>query len=130
MHRRDLRAVREARGFVPEHLDDWGLADMSDDLTLITSELVTNALVHAGSDVDVRLRVTGDRLRLEVRDADADPSVPAAYSLTEEGSARAEHGRGLYPVDAPAHTWNTSPSGRGKTGWLEMGIPGADGETG
>ncbi|MGW5652632.1 SpoIIE family protein phosphatase [Streptomyces humi] len=127
LHRRDLRAVREARGFVRERLDDWGLADLSDDLTLITSELVTNALVHAGSDVDVRLRVTGDRLRLEVRDADTDPPVPAAYSLTEEGSARAEHGRGLYLVDALAHTWNTSPSGRGKTVWLEMDIPGADG---
>jgi anti-sigma regulatory factor (Ser/Thr protein kinase) len=124
VHRRDLCAVREARGFVHECLCDWDLADMSDDLVLITSELVTNALIHAGSDVDLRLRVFGDRVRLEVRDSDSDPPVPTAYSLTDEGSARAEHGRGLYLVDALAHTWNTSPSGRGKTVWLEMDIPG------
>lgn len=124
IHRRDLRAVREARGFVHGCLCDWGLADLSDDLELITSELVTNALIHAGSDVDVRLRAFGDRVRLEVRDSDSDPPVPTAYSLTEEGSARAEHGRGLVLVDALAHTWNTSPSGRGKTVWLEMDAPG------
>jgi anti-sigma regulatory factor (Ser/Thr protein kinase) len=126
VHRRDLRAVREARGFVHECLCDWGLADLSDDLELITSELVTNALIHAGSDVDLRLRAFGDRVRLEVRDSDSDPPVPTAYSLTDEGSARAEHGRGLYLVDALARTWNTSPSGRGKTVWLEMDIPGAE----
>ncbi|MFF5499855.1 SpoIIE family protein phosphatase [Streptomyces aquilus] len=123
IHRRDLRGVREARGFVHTCLCDWDLADLSDDLVLIASELVTNALVHAGSDVDLRLRVSGDRVRLEVRDSDSDPPVPTAYSLTDEGSSRAEHGRGLYLVDALAHTWNTSPSGRGKTVWLEMDIP-------
>ncbi|KOV76138.1 MULTISPECIES: ATP-binding SpoIIE family protein phosphatase [unclassified Streptomyces] len=124
IHRRDLRAVRAARGFVRGCLGDWGLADLSDDLELIASELVTNALIHAGSDVDLRLRASRDRVRLEVRDSDSDPPVPTAYSLTDEGSARAEHGRGLYLVDALAHTWNTSPSGRGKTVWLEMEIPG------
>ncbi|MFJ3672491.1 SpoIIE family protein phosphatase [Streptomyces sp. NPDC090106] len=127
IHRRDLRGVREARGFVHTCLCDWDLADLSDDLVLIASELVTNALIHAGSDVDLRLRVSGDRVRLEVRDSDSDPPVPTAYSLTDEGSARAEHGRGLYLVDALAHTWNTSPSGRGKTVWLEMDIPRAAG---
>ncbi|MEU2424102.1 hypothetical protein ABZ619_24265 [Streptomyces sp. NPDC007851] len=69
LHRRDLRAVREARGFVRERLDDWGLADLSDDLTLITSELVTNALVHAGS---------------------------RGRPGRRPGILRAEHGRGLY----------------------------------
>ncbi|MEV7077885.1 SpoIIE family protein phosphatase [Streptomyces sp. NPDC093516] len=123
IQRRDLRGVGQARGFVHECLRDWGLSDLSADLTLITSELVTNALIHAGSDVDLRLRASGDRLRLEVRDSESDPPVPAAYSLTDEGSARAEHGRGLFLVDALAGTWHTSPNGRGKTVWLEMGIP-------
>jgi hypothetical protein len=60
---------------------------------------------------------------VEVRDSDSDPPVPTAYSLTDEGSARSEHGRGLFLVDAPAHTWHTSPSGLGKTVRLEMDIP-------
>ncbi|MFF4761266.1 hypothetical protein [Streptomyces sp. NPDC001292] len=57
------------------------------------------------------------------RDSETDPPVPTAHLLTDEGSARAEHGRGLCLVDALAHTWNTSPSGWGKTIWLEMDIP-------
>ncbi|WEP00876.1 SpoIIE family protein phosphatase (plasmid) [Streptomyces sp. FXJ1.172] len=125
VERRDLRAVGQARRFVHERLCDWGLADLSDDLVLITSELVTNALVHAGSDVDLRLRAFGDRVRLEVRDSDSAPPVPTAYSLTDEGSATAEHGRGLFLVDALAQTWNTAASGRGKSVWLELAVPGA-----
>ncbi|MFB7600506.1 SpoIIE family protein phosphatase [Streptomyces sp. NPDC056160] len=128
IQRRDLRGVRQAREFVHDRLCGWGLADLSDDVELVTSEIVTNALVHAGSDVDVRLRVYADRLRLEVRDSASDPPVPALYSLSDEGCARAEHGRGLFLVDALADTWNTSPNGRGKTVWLEMDIPeGAEG---
>nr|BFD88010.1 hypothetical protein StreXyl84_74110 [Streptomyces sp. Xyl84] len=123
IQRRDLRGVGQARAFVHERLCGWGLADLSDDVELVTSEIVTNALVHAGSDVDVRLRVYEDRIRLEVRDSASDPPVPALYSLSEEGCARAEHGRGLFLVDALADTWNTSPNGRGKTVWLEMDIP-------
>ncbi|MFL4910038.1 SpoIIE family protein phosphatase [Streptomyces sp. MMS24-I2-30] len=122
IHRRDLRAVAQARGFVHERLREWGLADLSDDLQLMTSEVVTNALVHAGSDVDIRIRFFGDRVRLEVRDEATDPPVPALYSLSEEGSSRAEHGRGLYLVDALARAWNTSPNGRGKTVWLEVDV--------
>ncbi|WP_370740857.1 ATP-binding protein [Streptomyces sp. Ncost-T10-10d] len=88
--------AKAPRGFVQERLSDWGLAHMSTDLVLITSELVTNALIHAGSDVDVRLRVSGDRVRLEVRDFGSDPPVPTAYSPTDEGSTQAENGRGEF----------------------------------
>lgn len=125
IQQRDLCGVGKARGFVCDRLSGWGLADMAEDLQLVTSEVVTNALIHAGSDVDVRLRVFDDRVRLEVRDSDSDPPVPCAYSLSAEGSSRAEHGRGLFLVDALACTWNTSPNGRGKTVWLEMAIPDA-----
>ncbi|WP_051777578.1 SpoIIE family protein phosphatase [Streptomyces violaceorubidus] len=120
VQRRDLGGVGEARDFVHDRLHAWGLEGLSDDAALVTSELVTNALIHAGSDVDLRLRVHGDRLRMEVRDSESDPPVPAAYSLSDEGRARAEHGRGLFLVDALADTWHTSPNGRGKTVWLEM----------
>ncbi|MFJ4844626.1 MULTISPECIES: SpoIIE family protein phosphatase [unclassified Streptomyces] len=126
VQRRDLHGVAAARGFVHQRLCDWGLVGLSDDLVLITSELVTNALIHAGSDVDLRLRSFGDHIRLEVLDSDSDPPVPTAYSLTDEGRAKAEHGRGLYLVDALCRTWNTSTCGLGKTVWLEMDIPGAE----
>lgn len=120
----DLLGVKTARGFVDDALRAWGLEEMSEDLQLVVSEVVTNALIHAGSDVEVRLRVLRDNIRMEVRDSDSEPPVPSAFSLTEEGSAQAESGRGLFLVDALASAWNSSPSGRGKTVWLEMAIPG------
>ncbi|MET8144565.1 SpoIIE family protein phosphatase [Sphaerisporangium sp. NPDC005288] len=120
---RDLRGAKEVRGLVHDLLCQWGLTEVSEDLQLVTSEVVTNALIHAGTDVDVRLRAFADRVRLEVRDSDSDPPVPSPFSLSEEGSAEAEHGRGLFLVDALASAWNSSPSGRGKTVWLEIAIP-------
>jgi anti-sigma regulatory factor (Ser/Thr protein kinase)/GAF domain-containing protein len=126
IQRRDLRGVGTAREFVDDRLRSWGLAEMSDDLQLIVSEIVTNALIHAGSEVDVRLRGFADRVRLEVRDSDSNPPVPSPVSLTEEGNARAEHGRGLFIVEALASAWDSSPNGRGKTVWLDVPIPGIE----
>ncbi|MFF7209757.1 SpoIIE family protein phosphatase [Streptomyces sp. NPDC008238] len=125
VQRRDLHGVKAAREFVDEQLRSWGLADLSDALRLIASEIVTNALVHAGSDVDVRLRAFEDRVRLEVRDSDSNPPVPSPLTLDEEENAEAEHGRGLLIVEALAGQWNTSPNGRGKTVSLDLPVPGA-----
>ncbi|WP_326815457.1 SpoIIE family protein phosphatase [Streptomyces sp. NBC_01763] len=122
---RDLHGVKAARSFVEQRLRSWGLAEMSDDLELMVSEIVTNAIIHAGSDVDVRLRAYTDRVRLEVRDSDSNPPVPSPLSLSEEGNAEAEHGRGLLIVEALAGLWNSSPNGRGKTVSLDVPVPDA-----
>jgi anti-sigma regulatory factor (Ser/Thr protein kinase) len=123
IQRRDLQGVKTARDFVHDRLSSWRLADMSDALQLVVSEIVTNALIHAGSDVDVRLRAFGDRVRLEVRDSDSNPPVPSPLALLEEENAKAEHGRGLLIVESLAGPWNSSPNGRGKTISLDMPIP-------
>lgn len=125
IQRRDLHGAKAARTFVDDRLRSWGLEELSDTLRLIVSELVTNALIHAGSDVDVRLRAFDDRVRLEVRDSDSNPPVPSPLVLSEEGNGQAEHGRGLLIVDALSDLWNSSPNGRGKTVSLEVPIPGA-----
>jgi anti-sigma regulatory factor (Ser/Thr protein kinase) len=124
IQRHDLQGVKTTRSFVADRLCSWGLAEISDDLQLVASEVVTNALIHAGSDVDVRLRAFTDHVRLEVRDSDSNPPVPSPFSLSEEGSSQAEHGRGLFLVEALATAWNSSPNGRGKTVWLELAVPG------
>ncbi|MFF3945728.1 SpoIIE family protein phosphatase [Streptomyces sp. NPDC001902] len=123
VQRRDLHGVKAAREFVDEQLHAWSLPVVSDTLQLITSEIVTNALIHAGSDVDVRLRAFGDHVRLEVRDSDSNPPVPSPLALDEEENAEAEHGRGLLIVEALAGQWNASPNGRGKTVSLDLPIP-------
>ncbi|MFE4960442.1 SpoIIE family protein phosphatase [Streptomyces sp. NPDC056653] len=123
IQQRDLQGVKAARSFIDDRLSAWGLAEMSDALQLIASEVVTNALIHAGSDVDVRLRAFADHVRLEVRDSDSHPPVPSPLALSEEENAEAEHGRGLLIVEALAGPWNSSPNGRGKTVSAEVPIP-------
>lgn len=126
IQRRDLRGVRTARAFVHDELDSWGLEGMSEAMELVVSEIVTNALIHAGSDVDVKLRAFADHIRLEVRDSDSNPPVPSPLAATEEGNAKAEHGRGLLIVESLAEMWNSSPNGQGKTVSLNMPIPPAE----
>ncbi|MGW7385566.1 ATP-binding protein [Streptomyces sp. NPDC054794] len=92
-------------------------------LQLVVSEIVTNALIHAGSDVDVRLRAYPDHIRLEVRDSASNPPVPSPLALAEEENAEAEHGRGLLIVEALASAWHTYPNGRGKTVSVDLPVP-------
>ncbi|MFF4693943.1 ATP-binding protein [Streptomyces sp. NPDC001307] len=87
---------------------------------------MTNGLIHAGSDVDVRLRAFADHVRLEVRDSDSNPPVPSPLALREEENVEAEHGRGLLIVEALAGVWNSSPNGRGKTVSVDVPIAKAE----
>ncbi|MFJ2478466.1 SpoIIE family protein phosphatase [Streptomyces sp. NPDC087659] len=121
IHRRDLQGVRVARTFVDDQLSSWGLEELTDTLQLVISEIVTNALIHAGSDVDVRLRAFADHIRLEVRDSDSNPPVPSPLASSEESNSEAEHGRGLLIVEALAEPWSSSPNGRGKT--VSLNVP-------
>ncbi|MFE7445198.1 SpoIIE family protein phosphatase [Streptomyces chartreusis] len=114
---RDLQGVSRTRRFLRDCLHEWGLGGMADEAELLASEVVTNALVHGDSDVDVRLRRYPDRLRLEVRDSTPTPAVPVTIPREED---RAEGGRGLLIVEALSRAWGNSPSGRGKTVWFEM----------
>ncbi|MCP9211602.1 ATP-binding protein [Streptomyces sp. NEAU-Y11] len=120
IQRHDLQGVKATRRFIRESLAAWDRDTLADDLELMASEVVTNALIHADSHVDLRLRACPDHIRLEVRDSDATPPVPSALSASDEENAQAEHGRGLLIVESLATAWGTSPSGRGKTIWLEL----------
>ncbi|MEU3410261.1 ATP-binding protein [Streptomyces sp. NPDC006658] len=120
IQRGDLLGARAALVFVDDRLRTCGLSDLSDSLQLIASEVVTNALIHAGSDVDVRLRAFDDHVRLEVRDSRSNPPVPSPLALSEEDNADAEHGRGLLIVDALGGAWNSFPNGRGKNVVVHM----------
>ncbi|MFC5219879.1 ATP-binding SpoIIE family protein phosphatase [Streptomyces coerulescens] len=113
----DLQGVSRARQFLHDCMSEWGLSELSDEAVLLASEVVTNALVHGDSDVDVRLRRYPSHVRVEVRDSTPQPAVPVTIPRDED---RAEGGRGLLIVEALAKAWGNSPSGRGKTVWFEM----------
>ena len=98
--------------------DDEG--DLTDAVTLLVSELVTNAVVHAGSDVEVMVRLTSTVARIEVTDASADSPVPRDAAHDEDS------GRGLALVGSLARRWGVRPApGGGKTVWFEVDREGA-----
>jgi anti-sigma regulatory factor (Ser/Thr protein kinase) len=89
-----------------------------DDVTLVISELVTNAVRHARpasvATVVVRLAASADRIRIEVSDRGAGFS-PAAIARP---SGKEPGGRGLLVVDAIASRWGTACADRHCV-WLE-----------
>jgi DNA-binding NarL/FixJ family response regulator len=111
----DPRSAGDARRFVAGTLQSWELGSLVDTVTLLTSELVSNAVLHAGSDVDVVVRLTGSLARVEV--TDRSDLVPAA----RHAAADDDSGRGLALVQELARRWGTSRQpGGGKTVWFEV----------
>ncbi|MEU9227007.1 ATP-binding protein [Streptomyces massasporeus] len=113
--RADLRAVPEARRALRELLGQWGKHGQSDVAELLTSELVTNAIVHTDHDAVLTATVGPHGLRVEVRDFVARRPrlrVPVA----DEGT----NGRGLLLVQSLADAWGVRPHGVGKAVWFEL----------
>jgi serine phosphatase RsbU (regulator of sigma subunit)/anti-sigma regulatory factor (Ser/Thr protein kinase) len=113
----DERSVPEARWFVRRELEAWGAADLADRAILVTSELVTNAVLHAGTTVDVRLHLDDSRLRLEVQDWH--PSRTLAPTVTR-ALDDAEHGRGLMITGAVSSSWGVAYTDTAKRVWVEF----------
>ncbi|MFF4752127.1 ATP-binding SpoIIE family protein phosphatase [Streptomyces sp. NPDC002514] len=122
VQRHDLHGVAHARRFLRGVLRTWDLLPALDDMEILVSEVVTNALIHAHSEVDLRLRVYPDRIRVEVRDSDPYPPVPTMLLDEEARNVEAESGRGLLIVEALSAAWGSSPAGRGKTTWFEVKV--------
>lgn len=123
IQRRDLQGVQRARQFLREWLGSVGLTPLSEETELLASEVVTNALIHGDSDIDIHVRRYPNRVRVEVRDSDPHLAIPVSIKLADD---EAEGGRGLVIVSAMASAWGNSPSGRGKTVWFELRTPGTD----
>ncbi len=113
----DAGAVRGARTAAEQALVQWGLSAIEDDVALVVSELVTNAVTHARLPVELRLRPSPESLRIEVQDCSAD--VPTRVDAGIED----DHGRGLQIVAAVAERWGTEPAGSGKVVWCELAVP-------
>jgi anti-sigma regulatory factor (Ser/Thr protein kinase) len=118
--RDDLRGVAGVRAFLRDLLEQWDVAPESDEMQVLASEVVTNALIHAHSRVDLRLRKYSDRIRVEVQDSDPSPPVPTTLLEDDAENEEAENGRGLLIVEALANAWGSSPAGRGKITWFEL----------
>jgi DNA-binding NarL/FixJ family response regulator len=111
-----------ARRFVDEILRQWDCEELVENVTLLVSELVTNAIEHARSDLDVAVKLFPDRVRVDVLDRIAltDANGVAAATGTQAASAEATSGRGLFMVEAIAQRWGVDESDDGKSVWFEL----------
>ena len=120
----DTGSVRTARDFTLATLQRWGTAERSQDIAIVVSELLTNALRHAvpGSGDSAPRRPIRFGLVQPgscVLCAVADPSR-AAPVLQTRGSF-AETGRGLQIICALSDQWGFAPSDTGKVVWAMFG---------
>ncbi|MFJ7336628.1 SpoIIE family protein phosphatase [Streptomyces sp. NPDC101110] len=117
------RSVASARSFVRDTLQGWGFADIVDDAVVLTSELVTNAVVHAGTSADVLCLRSDDGVRIEVADRYPEREIPLQGTAVNMGSPDREGGRGLQLCAALAGRWGVEYTPTHKTVWFQLDLP-------
>ena len=109
------RSARAARDLVSRACLDWGCSSTVGTATLVVSELVTNAMLHAGTDLAVTVARCGPRLRLAVRDANGRPPEPRRPDASQVT------GRGMLLVAAVSEAWGVLPTSEGgKVVWAVL----------
>ncbi|GFE04869.1 hypothetical protein Scani_11370 [Streptomyces caniferus] len=106
----------QARRLARRALARWGLEELTDQLELLVSEVVTNAVRYAERPITLRLLRT-DVLRCEVGD-----DVPQLPRLRQARPSD-EGGRGLYLVNRMARRWGATRLSMGKVVWFELSMP-------
>jgi anti-sigma regulatory factor (Ser/Thr protein kinase) len=101
-----------ARQFTRSTLASWQSPGSHDDIVLVVSELVTNALLHGHGTPMVRLFDGADRVRVEV--CDDSPLLPVSHRVTPTS------GLGLRVIEQLSSAWGASRRGRGKVVWCEL----------
>lgn len=112
---------RTARRFVAEALEGWGCEEILDAVTLLVSELVANAVIHAGSEVDVDVALSHNSVRVSVSDRN-EAAVQRRNATPGDDS-----GRGTEILDALASAWRIDWWPGGKTIWFEIARPAIEG---
>ena len=96
-------APRAARQFAAQALHGIAQAALAADVTVVVSELVTNAIRHTRAPIHLTVQTSIDGVRLEVYDGS--PRLP---DLPVPG-LHAEGGRGLAIVSSLADAWGADP---------------------
>ncbi|MFE9045847.1 SpoIIE family protein phosphatase [Streptomyces sp. NPDC012421] len=116
------RSVAAARAFVRDTLQGWGHPELVDDAVVLTSELVTNAVVHAGTAADVLCLRSEDSIRIEVADRYPEREIPVQSGRAIASPDR-ENGRGLLLCAALADRWGVDYSPTRKHVWFHLDLP-------
>jgi anti-sigma regulatory factor (Ser/Thr protein kinase) len=90
--------------------------EVADDVLLVVSELVTNALLHARTELELHVRTSCDSVFVAVRDANLDPPRRLEASALDAG------GRGLCLVESLSDRWGVDEEPGGKVVWCELAL--------
>ena len=119
MLRGDLRSPIEARRFVARTLTPLLGREDVETAMLVTSELVTNAALHAGTECEIELRGTPGGLVIKVSDFDKQ-----VWLKGNAFGAEMTTGRGLRMLEVLSRRWGIEPWAQGKTVWCELTVRG------
>lgn len=104
------------RQWMTARLREWSVPEpVVGAAILCTSELTTNALLHAGTPAEVRVDLNAERLLVSVADTGTRGTVIRAHADT-----MSSRGRGLGLIEDLSDSWGTDPTVRGTTVWFEM----------
>ncbi|HLL65267.1 MAG TPA: ATP-binding protein [Micromonosporaceae bacterium] len=109
------QAAAEVRRIFTDGCQRWGVPELISRGQLVVTELISNAVEHAGTTIDFKMSLRDRYLHLAVYDRN--PAPPRRTSIVSE---QAERGRGLLVVDAYAASWGSSPTLDGKVVWATM----------
>lgn len=108
-------APRQARGLVRRTLVGWSSVNLLDAASLVITELVNNALMHASTPMTASVSrpraSTTDAVRLAVRDGDRGLPVLSQSAQPMPG------GRGIWLIDAVSRAWGVALLDGGKIVW-------------
>jgi sigma-B regulation protein RsbU (phosphoserine phosphatase) len=117
--RADRHAPAAVRHAIRQILDGTDLAPMADDVLLLATELTTNAVLHAGTDLDVTVEVDAARVHVAVADGRRG-ELPVLDTTSATRRPLLSHGRGLVLVDRIATRWGVVHDDSGKSVWFDI----------
>ncbi|MFG1946831.1 ATP-binding protein [Nonomuraea sp. NPDC048826] len=111
----EMGSISLARQATRDALAEWGYRGRGEDVLLVVSELVTNALVHASGGPTLRLTGGSGHIRVEVGDCGEGEPEPRAPGPAD--------GWGLHVIAKLCTSWGTSRHEGGKVVWCELAAP-------
>jgi anti-sigma regulatory factor (Ser/Thr protein kinase) len=112
----DSQSPARARAWICLELTQLNRPELIESSQLALSELVTNAILHAQTPIQVSVLTHGDSVRIEVQDGS--PRRPATRTQSRDGLEPATVGRGIHIVEALAAEWGVRRDRQGKVVWF------------
>jgi anti-sigma regulatory factor (Ser/Thr protein kinase) len=115
---RDSASPAAARAAAREFLDERCPTQLLEDVAIVVSELVTNAVMHTGDVCVLIVHYSSDQIVIEVRDTDV-------WRRSGVKRSRGAHdlGRGLGAVQTLSDRWGIERTDDGKSVWAEFDLP-------